>query len=82
MPLVATAKTPHPTGLVFGRSIKMKNVLSLSKVHLLDGNNLLCHCCFKFIAFLLLGVVVEGWGSVVPIDVPCLKSTLLYEMHE
>ena len=62
MPLVAVAKTSHPTGLgvVFGLAVKMKNVPSLSKVNLLDGNDLLCHCHFTFIAFLLFWMVVQG----------------------
>ena len=47
----------------------------------------MCHCCFKFIAFLLLGIVVQGRLCIVhstgaPIDVHCLECTLLYEMHE
>ena len=42
MPLMATAKGPHPSGLgvVFGRSIEVKNVPSLSKIDLLDGYDL------------------------------------------
>ena len=89
MPLAATAKTPHPTclGVVFGRTIEVKNVPSLGKVKLLDCNDLLCHCGFTFIVFVLLGVVVHGWWCVMystgaPIHVHCLESTLLYEMHE
>ena len=43
----------------------------------------MCHCCFKFIAFLLLGIVVQGRLCIVhstgaPIDVHCLECTLLY----
>ena len=89
MPLVATAKSPHPSGfgVMLGRPIKMKDVPSFSEVDLLYGHDLLCHGRFAFIAFLLFGVVVQRWLHIVdpsgaPIDVHRLERTLLNIMHE
>ena len=89
MPLVATAKSPHPSGfgVMLGRPIKMKNVPPFSEVDLLYGHDLLCHGGFAFIAFLLLGVIMQRRLHVVhpsgaPIDVHRLERTLWILMHE